>query len=143
MKKLLGILVLGLLFCNNALAGMVYLKCYWKTRYYPSIAENPIDKWNTTEYVNSDTPSYVAFDKKFVYYRYDEYEAKFNYKIPITKYGERKIEFYDPDDDRELDIIDRERGMIFFDNKIVVQGYDCSKISKSYLPKKKKAKTKF
>ena len=30
-----------------------------------------------------------------------------------------------------------------FDNKIVVQGYDCSKISKSYLPKKKKAKTKF
>ena len=86
MKKFLGILVLGLMWCNIASAGMVYLKCYWKTRYYPSVAENPLDKWGTTEYVNSDTPGYVAFDKRFVYYRYDDYEAEFKYKIPIKSF---------------------------------------------------------
>ena len=142
MKKILAIVVLGLLLSSNASAGMVYLKCYWKTNYYSSVAENPLDKWATTEYVNSDTPGYFAFDKRFVYYRYDNYEAEFKYKIPITSYSERKIEFYDPDD-KEVDIIDRERGIIFFDNKVVTQGYRCSKISKQDLPPKKEIEQKF
>ena len=142
MKKVIAILVLGLLWCSVASAEMVYLKCYWKTRYYPSVAENPLDKWGTTEYVNSDTPGYVAFDKRFVYYRYDDYEAEFKYKIPITSYSERKIEFYDPDD-KVVDVIDRERGMIFFDQKTIIKGHECSKISKQDLPPKKEIEQKF
>ena len=142
MKKLLGYIVLSLLWCSFASAKIVYLKCYWKTRYFKSVAENPLDKWTKAENVNSDKPGYVAFDKSFVYYNYDPINRNFNVKVPISSYGETRITFFDSADDVE-DLIDRKNGIIFFETNLTVSGHHCDKIKKKELPKKSKPKTKF
>ena len=83
MKKLLGIVVLGLLFSGNAYADKknIYLMCS---------GYDPILPKTYNQYLN-DTNDYFLITKKFINYDFNWKEGKFKKKIKIKQQNEELI----------------------------------------------------
>ena len=124
MKKLLGILVLGLLVLiinNYSYSPKTYLKC---------------------EPYNSEGVYYFAFNKKAIYFDYDSVNSEFK-EVSNAKYGERYVESNNIRINREEGtiVITPSLASIFWDIFENTQTKDvvlnCEKISKRKLPKEK------
>ena len=87
MKKLLGILVLGLLFSANANASIKYI---FKTKIKCEAIYFSITLENITKY----TPLgfyYLAFDKRNIWSNWDEINQDFDNKFKVIYYGKEEI----------------------------------------------------
>ena len=140
MKKLLGIVVLGLLLSGNANANLLSFKKYAKCEY-----KSQIGKFKLNVYLDIQKGYFenFAFDKKYFYYKYNIAEKEFDEKVEHNDGNEtikHSYRFYiDENPDPIKIIFDGSIGELKF-TTLPNRGsliYSCEKINKNQLPKSK------
>ena len=139
-KKLLVIVLLGLLLNGNSNASLFSLKKYAECKY-----KSQVGKFKLSVYLDlrKEDFRYFAFDKKYFYYKYNIAEKDFDEKVEHNDGNEtikHSYRFYINDNPDPLKIIfDGSIGELKFttlpNNGSII--YTCDKINKNKLPKSK------
>ena len=140
MKKLLGIVLLGLLLNGTSYASLFSLKKYAKCEY-----KSQVGKFKLGLYLDLQKRDfeYFAFDKEYFYYKYNIAEKDFDEKVEHNDGNEpikHSYRFYINDNPDPLKIIfDGSIGELQFttlpNNGSII--HRCDKINKNQLPKSK------
>ena len=130
MKKILGFIVLSLLWSNNGFAELLSFKKYGKCKNISNIY-----------IINPKSLKYIAFDKKNFYLNYQSSTKKFGKTIRILRTIENRIETdsFDIENTKYDIIFNKSEGHLIIKNYRlnVISNYDCEKISKLKLLKSK------
>ena len=143
MKKILGILVLGLLLCGNAYANLLsfkkYAKCKYKTKGGTMINYSTWDYFNLKKNVE-----YFAFDKGYFYYTYNAGNKEFDSSRKVAGSDDTSkwsFKFSNEDQSARLQItfntVNGELKIIEQNNLGGYLIFTCDKINKNKLPKSK------
>ena len=141
MKKLLGIVLIGIMLNGNSYGSLFSLKKYAKCEF-----KSQVKKFKLSLYLDitrKDYFKYFAFDKEYFYYKYNIAEKDFDEKVEHNDGNEpikHSYRFYIDDNPDPLKIIfDGSIGELKFttlpNNGSMI--YTCDKINKNQLPKSK------